>query len=62
MCGVTASQVPLSWTANVSNTVVRYNVYPGTMTGGPYLQIASQVTVTGYTDTGMASTQRIIPL
>lgn len=58
MCGVTALQVPLSWTANVSNTVVRYNVYPGPMTG----KFASQVTVTGYTDTGIASTQRIIPL
>jgi hypothetical protein len=28
MCGVTASQVPLSWTGSVSTTIVGYNLRP----------------------------------
>ena len=53
---VTASQVPLTWTASVSTTVVGYNVYRGTVSGGPYTKVnLSLVNGTSYTDTTVAS-------
>lgn len=51
----TASQVPLTWTASVSTTVVGYNVYRGTVAGGPYTQVnASPVSGTTYPDNSVA--------
>ena len=51
----TASQVPLTWTASVSTTVVGYNVYRGTVAGGPYTQVnSSLVNGTTYSDTTVA--------
>jgi hypothetical protein len=49
--------VSLSWTASTS-TVVGYNVYRGTASGGPYTLVnSSLVTGTTYTDLGVASGQ-----
>jgi hypothetical protein len=43
--------VNLTWVASTS-TVTGYNIYRGTVTGGPYTKInASPVTVVTYTDT-----------
>jgi len=51
----TASLVPLTWTASVSTTVVGYNVYRGTVAGGPYTQVnSSLVNGTTYSDTPVA--------
>jgi fibronectin type 3 domain-containing protein len=44
-------QVVLNWTASVTSGVVGYDVYRGTASGGPYVQINSgNVTATTYTD------------
>jgi hypothetical protein len=49
--------VSLSWTASTS-TVVGYNVYRGTVSGGPYTLVnSSLVAGTTYTDLGIASGQ-----
>lgn len=49
--------VSLSWTASTS-TVVGYNVYRGTISGGPYTLVnSSLVAGTTYTDLGIASGQ-----
>lgn len=49
--------VSLSWTASTS-TVVGYNVYRGTVSGGPYTLVnSSLVPGTTYTDLGIASGQ-----
>jgi fibronectin type 3 domain-containing protein len=39
----TASQVGLTWTASASTTVVGYNVYRGTTSGGPYTKVNSVI-------------------
>jgi hypothetical protein len=47
---VTPNSVALSWTASTS-TVTGYNVYRGTISGGPYAQLnSSLVTAVNYTD------------
>ena len=49
--------VDLSWTASTS-TVVGYNIYRGTVSGGPYVKLnATVVSGTSYTDTGVAAGQ-----
>jgi hypothetical protein len=55
--GLTATaghaQVSLSWTA--SSGATSYNVKRATVTGGPYTTIATGVTATAFTDTGLAN-------
>ena len=49
--------VDLSWTASTS-TVVGYNIYRGTVSGGPYVKLnATAVSGTSYTDTGVVAGQ-----
>jgi FG-GAP-like repeat len=49
---VTATQVPLTWTASTTGPVVNYNVYRASNSGGPYtLQQSALGNVTSYTDT-----------
>lgn len=54
-----AHLVNLSWTASTTSTVVGYNVYRGTVSGGPYAVKlnASVVSLTAYTDTGVQAGQ-----
>ncbi|HVH69506.1 MAG TPA: malectin domain-containing carbohydrate-binding protein, partial [Candidatus Dormibacteraeota bacterium] len=47
------TQVSLSWTA--SSGAASYNVKRSTTTGGPYSSIATGVTTTNFTDTGLTS-------
>ena len=46
-------QVTLNWTA--ATDAVSYNVYRSTTSGGPYTSIASDITGTTYTDTGLTN-------
>jgi len=47
--------VTMTWTASTS-TVVGYNVYRGTTSGGPYVKInSSLITTLTYTDTTVQS-------
>ncbi len=51
-----AHSVALSWNASTSTSVVGYNVYRGTVSGGPYAQINSALTAgTNDTDTTVQS-------
>ena len=51
----TSTSVDLSWIASIS-VVSGYNVYRGTVNGGPYTKInPALVTTLGYTDTAVAS-------
>ena len=47
-------KVTLTWAASTT-TGVTYNVYRGTVSGGPYALLASGVTTTSYTDTSVQS-------
>lgn len=55
--GLTAAagdtQIPLSWTS--SNYASSYKIKRATVSGGPYTEVASGVTGTTYTDTGLAN-------
>jgi len=48
--------VTLSWTASTSANVVGYNVYRGSTSGGPYVQIGF-VGGTSYVDSGVSAGQ-----
>src|SRR5262249_52467480 len=48
-----AGQVQLNWTGSAGAT--SYRVYRSTTPGGPYLQVASGLTLTGYQDNTVAS-------
>lgn len=50
---VSGSQVALSW--NATDCAASYNVYRSTTSGGPYEQIASGLTATNYTDSGLTA-------
>lgn len=50
---VSSSQINLNWTA--SSGATSYNVKRATVSGGPYTTIATGVTSTGYSDTGLSA-------
>jgi fibronectin type 3 domain-containing protein len=53
-----AHDVTLNWNASISSGVVGYNVYRGTVSGGPYTKMNSSiVTVTSYNDNAVQSGQ-----
>jgi fibronectin type 3 domain-containing protein len=45
---VTGYSVTLTW--NASQNATSYNVYRGTVQGGPYIKVGSAIVVTTYTD------------
>ena len=47
--------VSLSWDASISTTVAYYKVYRGTVGGGPYSLLTSNVTANKYTDSSVKS-------
>ncbi len=47
--------VDLSWKASTSQDVVSYNVYRGTISGGPYAKVGSGIGSTLYTDSTVSS-------
>ena len=48
---VSAHDVTLNWSASISSGVAGYNVYRGSVSGGPYVKVnSSVVTVTTYND------------
>jgi len=48
--------VSLSWTASASSGIAGYNVYQGTVSGGPYAKLTSApVPAIQYTDTTVQS-------
>jgi Cep192 domain 4/Abnormal spindle-like microcephaly-assoc'd, ASPM-SPD-2-Hydin/HYDIN/CFA65/VesB-like, Ig-like domain len=49
--------VSLSWTPSSTTGVVGYNVYRGTVSGGPYAQVGSNDVGLTYTDNGVSSGQ-----
>ncbi len=56
--GTTSHSVALSWQASTSSGVTGYNVYRGTVSGGPYTKITSStVSGLGYTDNNVTSGQ-----
>jgi cellulose 1,4-beta-cellobiosidase len=50
---VATNQIDLNWT--VSSGVISYDVMRATVSGGPYTTIATGVTATNYSDTGLAT-------
>jgi len=50
---VSSSQIDLSWTA--SSGATSYNVKRATVSGGPYTTVATGLTATSYSDTGLAA-------
>jgi len=56
LSGTGVHAVALSWVASTSTGVTGYDVYRGSISGGPYTQITSTpVSGTAYTDTNVAS-------
>jgi hypothetical protein len=55
--GSNSHSVDLSWTASVSPNVASYNVYRGTLSGGPYTKLNSSPLGTAYTDTTVQAGQ-----
>jgi Malectin domain/Chitobiase/beta-hexosaminidase C-terminal domain len=47
--------VSLTWVASTTTDVTSYNVYRGTVSGGPYTKIASSLAVLNYTDLTVVS-------
>ena len=55
---VSAHAVTLNWNASASSGVAGYNVYRGTVSGGPYARMnSSAVTITSYNDDAVQSGQ-----
>jgi hypothetical protein len=58
--GTSTHYVDLAWTASASSGVTGYNVYRGTVSGGPYTQInGALITGTAYTDFAVTSGQHL---
>jgi hypothetical protein len=56
--GAVPHYVSLTWTASVSSNVAGYNVYRGSISGGPYTKInTALVTATAYTDSTVQAGQ-----
>jgi hypothetical protein len=55
--GVVQHTVDLSWNASTSSGVVGYNLYRGTVSGGPYTQVVSRNAASTYTDGTVAAGQ-----
>ncbi|MHC4359465.1 MAG: CBM96 family carbohydrate-binding protein [Planctomycetota bacterium] len=49
------AQVSLDWDDNTEPDFAGYNIYRDTTSGAPYTKIAADVTVSSYTDTGVAN-------
>jgi fibronectin type 3 domain-containing protein len=48
---VSAHDVTLNWSASISSGVAGYNVYRGSVSGGPYARMnSSAITITSYND------------
>jgi fibronectin type 3 domain-containing protein len=47
--------VSLGWSPSTSNGISYYKVYRGTVSGGPYSLLATNVSVTSYTDSSVQS-------
>jgi hypothetical protein len=54
--GVVSHSATLGWTASTS-TVIGYDVYRGTVSGGPYTLLSSLVTATQYVDSAVSAGQ-----
>jgi fibronectin type 3 domain-containing protein len=54
---VSGHSVTLTWNASASAT--SYNLYRGTASGGPYVQVASGILVPTYTDTQVGHSQTL---
>jgi len=53
--GSSKHSVSISWTASLSANVAYYKVYRGTVSGGPYSLLASNIKATAYTDSTVQS-------
>lgn len=53
----TGHSVTLSW--NASQNVTSYNIYRGAIHGGPYLEVASGIVSTTYTDVQVTHNQTL---
>jgi fibronectin type 3 domain-containing protein len=49
--------VVLQWSASVSSGVTGYNVYRGTVSGGPYTKIVSDMNALDYNDTSVQASK-----
>jgi fibronectin type 3 domain-containing protein len=55
---VSGHDVTLNWNASISSGVAGYNVYRGTVSGGPYFRLnSSVVTVTTFNDNAVQTGQ-----
>lgn len=54
---VTGHSVTVTW--NTSPNASSYNLYRATASGGPYVQVASGITVTTYSDTQVGHSQTL---
>jgi fibronectin type 3 domain-containing protein len=54
---VTGHSVALTW--NASQNAKSHNIYRGTASGGPYVQVASGIIVTNYTDSQVGHSQTL---
>lgn len=55
--GAVQHTVSLSWNSSTTSGVVGYNLYRGTVSGGPYTQVASRNAGSSYTDSSVAAGQ-----
>jgi hypothetical protein len=53
--GSSKHSVSIAWDPSPSTDVVYYNVYRGTVSGGPYSLLGTDITATAYTDSTVQS-------